>query len=793
MDGSIRTEAQTSERIEAQDMVFDKRAAYHSLHAFFDHVYDGKAREPVIDEAVTIANATREGGYPGRAMPRHPRGTVDFRRLFASCSTYRVDPAAFDADRFVARTFDLAHTLHCVLADDVGTKAEPPPLPPTWIMETSPDNFQWGYKISAVPVTPQVIAQADAITAALAARGWSDPGMKGVGRLFRVPGSENGKTAKGPAYAAFRARLVEAHWERVYTLAELAEAFDAPEAKAKPRRAPAAAVDASGPAPDEVLDWLAAEGRVIGQPSAGGWVPIRCPWIDEHTDQAEDGTAYRPLATDAEGHASRAFKCHHGHCAERDTRTFLDWVQAQTEHEAREALAALVRRERQREEAKAIGEGARTRPALATRAPIMSREFMRERLVLLSDGARVLDRLDPRWPLSSEDAKAFYAASRTLVPQFDEDGPKLTAGGKQKVKEVPTLSLWQQDPGRITVHGTTFAPSEGELCNDPQGRACINTFQGFEARVAGDCRLIVEHVEWLFGDRAGEFLDWLAHIEQHPGQLVHRVWLHVSDYQGTGRNLMACFLARVWARHVALCVDIKTMAGDGFNGHLGGKLLAVIDEIREGGNERWAHAEAFKQAVTAAEVRIKPKYGRESIEFNCKRWLIFSNHRDCIPLDEGDRRIEVVINPCRPHDVAYYARLAAAMEDPAVASAFGAFLAERDLRAFQPGAHARFTEDKDDVLRQSRSASVAALADYLDEARHSLFTSSELEGVMQVPSVGGSAGKFKMAVAAAGLMKVGKKRLGGGRRETLYCRRDEYLRWKDATEIAEEELAPKLH
>ncbi|MEY3782631.1 MAG: hypothetical protein RIS97_809, partial [Pseudomonadota bacterium] len=32
-----------------------------------------------------------------------------------------------------------------MVLDDVGTKSDVPPLAPTWKMETSPGNFQWGY------------------------------------------------------------------------------------------------------------------------------------------------------------------------------------------------------------------------------------------------------------------------------------------------------------------------------------------------------------------------------------------------------------------------------------------------------------------------------------------------------------------------------------------------------------------------------------------------------------------------------------------------------------------------
>lgn len=57
--------------------------------------------------------------------------------------------ASFIVDRFAdgkvsASATNCEYCLVLVL-DDVGTKSKEPPLEPTWIMETSPGSFQWGY------------------------------------------------------------------------------------------------------------------------------------------------------------------------------------------------------------------------------------------------------------------------------------------------------------------------------------------------------------------------------------------------------------------------------------------------------------------------------------------------------------------------------------------------------------------------------------------------------------------------------------------------------------------------
>ena len=89
---------------------------------------------------------------------------------------------------------------------------------------------------------------------------------------------------------------------------------------------------------------------------------------------------------------------------------------------------------------------------------------------------------------------------------------------------------------------------------------------------------------YLFGDDATRFLDWLAHIEQRPGELPHHGWLHISPEHGTGRNWLASVIARLWKGYVAPNFDLSGMLRTGFNGALSRKLIAIVDEIREGGS-----------------------------------------------------------------------------------------------------------------------------------------------------------------------------------------------------------------
>ena len=220
----------------------------------------------------------------------------------------------------------------------------------------------------------------------------------------------------------------------------------------------------------------------------------------------------------------------------------------------------------------------------------------------------------------------------------------------------------------------------------------------------GDPSLFLNHVRWLFGADAERFLDWLAHIEQHPGDLPHTSWLHVSLTQGKGRNWLANVLCRVWQGHVANNFNLTRMLKTGFDGRLSKKLLVIVDEIHEGGSKPMRDSsETLKSIITAEQRELNPKYGFPVVEWNVARWLMFSNHVSAIPLDNQDRRFEVVKHEGAGIPNGCIEQLWAAVKDPGFIVSVAQHLLTRDIRQFNLGDHAVLTEAKREMVAASRS------------------------------------------------------------------------------------------
>ena len=111
-------------------------------------------------------------------------------------------------------------SLNVLVCDDVGTKAKTPSLTPSYIIESSPGNFQYGYILTS-PETD--INKAKALINHLIKSGYTDAAAHGIVRLVRLPSGINGKNE--PDKIDFKVHLT--YWDPVttYSYQELTEYF----------------------------------------------------------------------------------------------------------------------------------------------------------------------------------------------------------------------------------------------------------------------------------------------------------------------------------------------------------------------------------------------------------------------------------------------------------------------------------------------------------------------------------------------------------------------------------------
>lgn len=225
-----------------------------------------------------------------------------------------------------------------LMIDDIGTGkgAKFPldiinPLPPTAMVETSPDNFQAMYFFDRLLTDIDIF---DALIKEFIHKQFlgNDTGQAGVNRVFRPPAGVNGKEK----YGGWKVRLHNWQPSNRYSPEEIAGAFGL--VLTKRVRAPKITVGKSDKikAFIETRSALRSAGMIKREePDYSGWIQIRCPWTDNHTDRADTGAAIR--LPEPENDYVGAFRCHHGHCEGKGWRDLTDWL-VEEQHEITEMV-----------------------------------------------------------------------------------------------------------------------------------------------------------------------------------------------------------------------------------------------------------------------------------------------------------------------------------------------------------------------------------------------------------------------------------------------------------------------
>ncbi|OYU00708.1 MAG: hypothetical protein CFE36_14440 [Sphingomonadaceae bacterium PASS1] len=239
------------------------------------------------------------------------------RNTYFNCAS--IWPAT---DGTLAARKDCAAAYHVLVLDDVGTKVDRSligNITPTWELETSPGNFQLGFKL-----TPPLdsVAEIDRFQQRIAAAGLTDKGAMGMVRWARLPNGINGKPMHEVDGKPFTCRLHGWHPEHAYAASHLLESLvpvvqtDSPQRlapKASARDRSNSEIDSKVyiPRADEnpVVAVFKAQGLYKREISSGKH-DVTCPWANEHTGELDTGAAYfEPDAVYPTG----GFCCQHSH------------------------------------------------------------------------------------------------------------------------------------------------------------------------------------------------------------------------------------------------------------------------------------------------------------------------------------------------------------------------------------------------------------------------------------------------------------------------------------------------
>ena len=583
-----------------------------------------------------------------------------------------------------------------MMLDDIGTKAKEPPLEPTWKIETSPGNFQWGYAFSEQPTKGEFVGAMLAIAEA----GYTDPGASNAVRNFRLPGSVNHK----PGMNGFEAVLTKFDPKIEYTLDEICAALGVTPYPEQTDVLRPIRMDDTGQ--DDVLAWLSQQGLLLSKPNHEGWAGVVCPNSAQHTDGNVEGR-YMPL--------NRAFCCYHGHCTELDSNVFLKWVAANGGPKHTPGL---------REDVLSTAMDA----ALSKLTP--TAEFPDEAArIEIETNRKEAARLErdewwERFAYIQEDDAYFDVQDRrelsrgTFNALFRHIGCKSIHNVKRKIEASVCFDENRQAKGSKALVGITYAAGQ-EMIVNREGHEYGNRWRNARPQpVPGDVSIWLRHVERLIpiDFEREHLLDALAHKVQFPGHKINHAIL-MGGNPGCGKDTL--FAPFFWAIGGATKTNCSLVKNEDITSQWGYSLECEVMEIAElrqtEAKDRRALENQLKPIIAAPPelLPVNRKGLHPYMALNRVFVVAFSNERAAITIPSEDRRWFCL-----------WADLPRLPEEDAVAlwnwyqhrggfAAVSHYLHTRDVSAWNPTAPPPMTEAKAIMVEHGMSTAESMLVDMM--------------------------------------------------------------------------------
>ncbi len=352
------------------------------------------------------------------------------------------------------------------------------------------------------------------------------------------------------------------------------------------------------------------------------------------------------------------------------------------------------------------------------------------------------------------------------------------------------------------IDGQRYEPGQDAIFYSNEG-VFANTYREYEIpdlpekklpRDTKNVERVKAHIKHLLVDEREQrmFLDWLAWIVQNPGKHVNYSIL-LQGVEGDGKSFFAEMMRAVMGASNVTMLNAHIFESN-FTDWSVGQCLACVEEVR------------IVKALNKYEVinRIKPNITNNILEvhpkgkpiFNAKNttsYLLFSNFKDALPLDDDGRRWLVLFSQWqRRAQIAafkeanpdYYEKLYGAIDDSA--GAIRQWLLNHETSdEFNPKGDAPTTAARAFMIKQSKSEFIQTLDEIIKE-NDSLFADHNLIDVTNLPEAFAARGvewphakSMGAQLMRDGYEELGQIRLEEGVRARFWTKTPELFRVAD--------------
>jgi hypothetical protein len=267
---------------------------------------------------------------------------------------------------------------------------------------------------------------------------------------------------------------------------------------------------------------------------------------------------------------------------------------------------------------------------------------------------------------SFDDFRNRYMHIQVVVGQ-DKDGNDV---------RKPLGKWWLENPNRRQYKSIVFAP--GKEVSDS-----YNLWQGFSCEAKpGDCELLLTHIKENVcrgNEVHSEYiLNWMARAVQTPDS-PGQVALVLRGRMGTGKGVVFKHFGSLWGRHYLHVSDPKHLVGS-FNAHLRDCVVLFADEAFYAGDKK--HESIMKTLVTEEMIMTESKGVDAEAAPNYVHLGMASNDTWVVPAGADERRYCLIdVGDGAMQNGAYFAAIQKQMDNGG-REAFLHFLVTRDLSGF---------------------------------------------------------------------------------------------------------------
>ncbi len=275
--------------------------------------------------------------------------------------------------------------------------------------------------------------------------------------------------------------------------------------------------------------------------------------------------------------------------------------------------------------------------------------------------------------------------------------------------------------------GYVYMPQVDEPVVHFEGADCLNIFQDRKpARTKEGYQevkdTLISHTEWLTSSKreARIIMDYLAYNVQNPGQKINWAIL-LQGVQGSGKTFFAEVIGAVLGREHIGTPDMSIL-NQVWTDWAEAKCMIFIEEVRIASKNRFVIMDKLKPFITNPVVTIARRNVNAYQIPNVSNYMLFSNHKDAIAIDDTDRRYCIIISEIQTPEqierrggVKYFEKLFGILDKPGT---LRAVLEDWEIHnSFVPKGRAPLTRSRASLVEINKNDGQLSVEDILEDCK----------------------------------------------------------------------------